>query len=264
MQLTSDEIALAHDVKFDEEVCLLVKSHANKKLERLQETTESGDQQPGPGISVAVKNGEEAEQVINALRDPLSKRGYRAFWSERHEPNGAKETDEVAILKTDDPYAMIKVCKSDGANEDVFTDDIIERLEQWKNDCEFEVVGASRDWVALQFSRLPKDLLRFAEDVYLFCPDAIIQGVGFQYGKDKVRIAEARKLCPEPLSERIRDDIAKKTSRLGEMAKMIPPSMIPPGLMSNGGQALSNEVDTGIRLLAYEIHLTNALFLWWD
>ena len=214
-----------------------------------------------------MKNGREAQQLIGALHDELHNRGYRAFWSERHEPNGMKETDEVAVLKTDDPYAMIKVRRSDGANEDVFTDDIIERLEQWKKDCEFEVVGASRDWVAMLFLRLPNDLLRFTEDVYLFCPDAITQGVGFQYGKDKSRIAEARKLCPEPLSERIRNDIAEKESRYSEMVKTIPPSLIPPGLMSNFGnlgQPLSNEVDTGIRLLAHEIHLTNSLFLWWD
>jgi|GEM_PF-3063456 len=262
MKLTADEIALARELKFDEEVCLLVKSQANKKLERLQETSESEDPQPGPGVSVAVKDGEEAEQLINALRDLLSKRGYRAFWTQRDESNGIEETDEVAILKTDDPYAIIKICKSDGANEDVSTEDILDRLERWKKDCEFEVVGASRDWVALQFSQLPKDLLRFAEDVYLFCPDAIVQGVGFQYGKDKVRIAEARKLCPEPLSERIRDDIAKKTSRLGEMSKMIPPELM--GAFGSLGPALSDEVDTGIRLLAYEIHQTRYLMLWWD
>ena len=262
MELTADEIALARELKFDEEVCLLVKSRANQKLEQLQETSESGNAQPGPGLSVAVKDGEEAEQLIDALREPLSNRGYRAFWSERHEPNGTKETDEIAILKTNDPYAMIKVCRSDGANEDVSTDDILDRLEQWKKDCEFEVVGASHDWVAMQFSRLPKELLRFAEEVYLFCPDAIIQGVGFQYGRDKARIAEARKLFPEPLSQRIRDDITRKTSRLGDVAKVMPP-----GLMSSFGSlgpALSDEVDTGIRLLAYEIHQTSGLFLWWD
>jgi hypothetical protein len=42
---------------------------------------------------------------------------------------------------------------------------------------------------------------------------------------------------------------------------------MPPGLMSSFGSlgpALSDEVDTGIRLLAYEIHQTSGLFLWWD
>ena len=46
MQLTPDEIALARDVKFEEEVCLLVKSQANQKLDRLQETSESGRASP--------------------------------------------------------------------------------------------------------------------------------------------------------------------------------------------------------------------------
>lgn len=211
-----------------------------------------------------MKDGEEAEQLIDALRDPLSKRGYRGFWTQRDVSNGMKETDEVAILRADDPYGMIKLRRSNGANEDVYTDDIIEHLREWKRDCEFEVVGAGGDWVALKFSRLPTDLLGFAEDVYLFCPDAIIQGVGCQYGKDEVRIAEARKLFPEPLSEQIRKKLAEDATDFGDVADLPPGLSDMLGGLGDFGEALLNEVDTGIRLLAHEIHQTKYLMLWWD
>lgn len=264
MELTADEIALAREVRFEEEVCLLVKSQANKKLERLQENFDLGNLRPGPGISVAVKDGEEAEQLINALRDQLSSRGYRAFWSVLRTSNGFERNNEVAILETDDPYAMIKVRQTDGANIDVFTDDIIERLEKWKKLCAFDVVGASTDWVAVQFSQLPKDLFRFAEDVYFFCPDVVGQGVGYRYRNDKRRIAEARKLFPEPLSERIRKKIAEDSADFGDAADLPPGLVEMLGGLGDFGDALLNEVDTGIRLLAYEIHLTKYLMLWWD
>jgi len=264
MKLTADEIALAHEVKFDEEVCLLVKSQAKKKLERLQENYDYGSLRPGPGISVAVKDGEEAEQLMNALRDPLSKCGYRAFWSVLRTSNGFERNNEVAILKTDDPYVMIKIRQSDGANIDVSTDDIIHRLDEWKKLCDFDVVGASNDWVALQFSRLPKDLLRFSEEVYLLCPDAVGQGVGFKYRNDDRRIAEARRLFPQPLSERIRKKIAEDSTDFGDVADLPPGLADMLGGLGDFGDALLNEVDTGIRLLAYEIHQTKYLMLWWD
>ena len=46
MKLTTDEIAIARKVGFDEEVCLLVKSHAKKKLERLQGALDYGKLRP--------------------------------------------------------------------------------------------------------------------------------------------------------------------------------------------------------------------------
>ena len=262
MQLTPQETALAQEVNFDQDICLLIKSHANKKLERLQETFDYGKVRPGPGVSVAVNDGEEAERLINALRDELSGRGYRAFWSKRYEPDGMEETDEVAILKTDDPYAMIKLCQSDGANYDVSTEDIIDRLSEWKKRCDFEVVGASRDWVALQFSRLPADICQFAEDVYLLCPDTVGQGVSLKYGDDEKRIEAARQLCPNPLSDRVHQRIAEQMGHLGHAADLLPPGLAE--TFGGMGDALRDEVDTGIRLLAYELRETKFLFLWWD
>ena len=261
MKLTTDEIAIARKVGFDEEVCLLVKSHAKKKLERLQETLDYGKLRPGPGISVAVKDGGDAERLMNALREELTRRGYRAFWSKRYDSDGMDDSDEVAILKTQDPYAMIKLRQTDGANFDVSTDDVMAKLDEWRNLCEFDVVGASGDWVALQFSRLPKNICRFAEDVYLICPDTVGQGVGYKYRNDKRRIAEARRLCPEPLSQKIKSEI---TTRMGNLslADKVPPEFA--DLLGSLGGPLLDEVDTGIRLLAYELRETKCLFLWWD
>jgi hypothetical protein len=44
--------------------------------------------------------------------------------------------------------------------------------------CAFEVVGASRDWAALAFSKLPEKMCAFAEEVFSFCPDSVGQGTG--------------------------------------------------------------------------------------
>ena len=204
MKLTSDEIALARTIAFEEQVLSLIKELASSPLVRVVQADEDGGTGPGPGVSVAVKNGEDAEKLIDSIREPLASLGYRPFWSERHEPNGLKETDEVVVLKTKDPYAMMRLRLTDGGNYDITTDDIIERLETWRKLAVFDVVGASRDWVAIQFSQLPKDICKFAEEVYLFCSDSVTQGVGFTNRHNQKKIEAARTLCPDPISPAIR------------------------------------------------------------
>jgi hypothetical protein len=251
----SNEITSASDIGFDDDILELIRRHSNKPLERLMATTEDGSYEPANGISIAVRDGHEAEHQMNALRDSLKSRGYRAFWSERHHSNGMRDTNEVAVLKTDDPYAMIRLRRSDGANYDVFTDDIIDRLTAWRELCDFDVVGASRDWVALVFSRLPESICAFSEEVYLFCEDAVTQGVGFTQARDRDKIAAARQLCPDPISTKLREDLAQQERSLHERMPNMP-FKFPVGL--------HDEVETGIKLLAAEIKRTNYLFLWWD
>jgi hypothetical protein len=107
--------------------------------------------------------------------------------------------------------------------------------------------------VALQFSRLPERICAFAEEVYLFCSDSVSQGVGFTQINDRSKIAAARALCPEPMSESVRQKLAE-----GPGGISLPPEL---------GEFLAdlhNEVETGIKLLAAEMKRSGSLFLWWD
>jgi hypothetical protein len=65
-----------------------------------------------------------------------------------------------------DPYAMVRLRRTNGANYDVFNEHILSRLAAWEKICTFDVVGADRHWVALQFSRLPENICAFAEVVF--------------------------------------------------------------------------------------------------
>lgn len=121
--------------------------------------------------------------------------------------------------------------------------------------CVFDVVGASRDWVAIQFSRLPENVCEFAQEVYLFCPDTVTQGAGFTDRHNNQKIQSARQLCPGPISSSIR-------SKLAEDARRVTSALS--GLADSFEEALQTEVETGIRLLAYELSQTRFLFLWWD
>lgn len=261
MSLSPDEQVLARSVGFEEDICELIKAHTRSRLERVVGIGEDNNAEPGNGISVAVKDEEAAEKLMSRLCAALASHGYRAFWSERRKPNGLGDTNEVVILKTTDPFAIIRFRRSDGGNYDISTADIIDRLTAWSEICAFDVVGASSDWVALQFQRLPEKICAFAEEVYQFCPDSVGQGVGLLHEENELeKFKAARRLCPEistAVMHREADALAKiqdvAPELLGQFQDL---------LHAVGGY--STPTDMGVRLLAYEMQRTRYLFLWWD
>jgi hypothetical protein len=259
MTLTPEEIRIVDELGFDQNVAAIVRANSRTPLERLERTTLDGTE-PAPGLSVTVSAGKEAEKIWNAITPQLEPYGYRAFWSNRHDSSGMKLSDELAILKTNDPYAIIRLRNSDGANYGITTEDILDRLSSWQQICTFTVVDADHDWVAIQFIKLPEKICAFAEEVYLLCHDSVGQGVGLSRERDDPqRFKDARALCPEitikPASPEELEDAMK----------------VPAPEQSDQFRKLfllaaqhSTPTDMGIRLLALELKKTNYLFLWWD
>jgi hypothetical protein len=260
MSLTAAEQTISSDIGFDQSICALLKSSAGSDLQRAMFPNDDGDSVPGPGVAVDVADGDAAEQVIRATKPSFASLGYRAYWSVRYRPDGRRASNEVVVIKTDDPYEIVRRMQTDGANYDVFTDDIVSRLSAWESLCSFDLVGASRDWVALVFNTLPEKLCAFAEDVYLFCPDTFVQGIDLApESKDPQVQAEARRICPD-ISPAIRARVEEQNMQISSMNIDVP-------------EALSKffashdrvpETEMGVRLLARQIQLTKFIFLWWD
>jgi hypothetical protein len=266
MPLTSQEVALANEIGFDLELCLFVKERAGRRLERA--TGISGDYEPKliDGISFQVRDGDEAERVIDALQPVLLPKGYRAFWSVRRAPNGLREGDEVVVLKTTDHFAIVRVRQTAGGNYNISNNKLVSTLRSWEKRCRFDVVGASDDWVALQFRSLPENLCAFAGEVYRFCPDTVEQGVGLiNESEDPQAFAAARRLCPK-LSRKTLKVLDKDTKaaeqRGGNVGRVFRSLMKAVSEMPQALRLPSTEM--GIKLLAYEIKRTKFLFLWWD
>lgn len=74
--------------------------------------------------------------------------------------------------------ARIRELHTNGANDDVMTEDIVARLQDWSRRCAFEVSEIEHDALVLRFETLPEDLDAFAAELYEFCPDVIDQGFG--------------------------------------------------------------------------------------
>jgi len=264
---------LARDVGFDPAVLGLIRRHTRKKIERMLVPGSDWESTlPGPGLSVKVAGGEAAEALMKGLQPELGPLGYRAFWSTREDPRGRKEGEEVVVIKSADRYEPLRVRRTDAGNYDISTDDIIDRLKAWEQLCNFEVVGAASDWVALTFETLPERICAFAEEVYLFCPDSVGQGVGLKRERDHPELfAAARELCPT-ISPAIRDQLKAQRDGIDARAAELSPELL--AMLGNlrgvdGGSdglaaAAIREAETGVRLLAHELKEKKYLFLWWD
>jgi hypothetical protein len=262
MALTEAERTLADAVDFDVGVVQVVLRHSRKKLDRLMVADGDGRLSPGPGMSLAVADGDAAEKLMTAVVPELAKLGCRAFWSERIKPDGSKETDEVAVIKAGDRYDPVRLRRTDGGNYDIFTDDIIGRLRLWEAVCRFDVVGVSTSWVALTFQTLPEELCAFAEEVYLFCPDSITQGAGLWRERDHPeKFKAARVLCPN-ISPAVRSKAEAKVRQVSGAAASLPPDL--QAMLGQVAGAAVEEAETGVRLLARELREKKYLFLWWD
>ena len=136
------------------------------------------------------------------------------------------------MMKKNDEFGKVATAKTSAPNFDLDTDDIIEELARWKKLCSFTITKATGDSISIQFETLPKDLSKFVEDVYSFCPDVVDQGTGC--------VAEAIEAMEE-----MDEEIPKNMKKLAE------------GLDAEAD-------DFGLRVLERELQQKKALTLWWD
>ncbi|MBI3880937.1 MAG: ankyrin repeat domain-containing protein [Verrucomicrobia bacterium] len=80
---------------------------------------------------------------------------------------------------SNDGFDIVREAQTDGANYELDTNAIIERLQQWSGLCKFRVTEAGHDNLTIEFVTLPEDIKAFVQDLYDFCPDLIDQGIPY-------------------------------------------------------------------------------------
>jgi hypothetical protein len=133
---------------------------------------------------------------------------------------------------TTKPFDEIRKAGTNGANYNLDTDAIIERLTKWQSLCSFTVANAKGDAVDITFTTLPKDMDAFARDLYDFCPDLVDQGTGCVHEMVEMMEATGQELKPE-------------------MKELI------------DGVDFSDE-NYGLEILKREIQRNPSVTLWWD
>lgn len=186
-ELTAEEKQLALTLGFDEDVVRLVKSEMQKPLEpfaRIFSPTYGDDvilscmdvslvdlDSKGLPIMLAREYVQVWEpdylEVIHRMRSLLLPYGYMAFLADAF---GTMPC--LAVLKTLDQYEVIRVVGTRGWDFDGKQwqpDELIARLQEWKNLCDFDVIGAASHDIKLEFRTLPLDIIAFSEEVNRLC-----------------------------------------------------------------------------------------------
>ena len=255
-----DARQLCERIGFESEIGQWIAERAGRELEQLVGVEpEFYNEIAVDGVSFAVES-EELGELLLALREGLQPRGYCAFWSVRREANGLHAGEEIAVLRTDDPLEAVRIKGSDGANYDVFNEDVVAQLHEWRDEFDLQILGAGHDFVSVQFARLPDNLCAFAEQIYNFCPDVIEQGFAAMEEEDDAELfARARALNCVPSPELQ----AEKTQQLADLKVSAPPEL--QALLEVAEEMKRPEDDAlGLSLLAAELQRSGELFLWWD
>jgi len=156
-------------------------------LQELKELTQNDlkklpliDQQTGEVSNTKFYDGSYSEttedkaiEIVKKLKSKFRDSGYLIFVFE-----GDSDSKGVAVIKGTDDLDIIRYRRTDGINYGLENADVVEKIAEWKSKYGLVVIGCGRDWVHIEFDKLPDDLDAFSKEVYKFCPDSVDQGVG--------------------------------------------------------------------------------------
>jgi len=172
--LSVSEERIANEIGFEKNILLLAKGETRGPVHRLSGYDEDGYQIMANGLTVSVPRN-RSEQVLWSLRGKLKPLNYMAFIVEI---NSTLKIDKIAIIKGIDQYDILRIMHTNGDDDDVSHEEVLDKLKGWSKRCPFDIIGAENDWVEIEFRVMPRDLRVFAEEIYEFSPDAVDEGAG--------------------------------------------------------------------------------------
>lgn len=173
--LSPKETELVNKLSFDTELMLELKNETKSELIQLpsidQETADILDELYN-GIHSVISE-EKANSIVKKLKDKFRAKGYLIFVF-----TGEEHSKSIGVIKGTNDLDILRYRRTDGINHDYENKDIVAKISEWNNKFGLTVIGCGRDWLELEFKKLPTDLDAFSEEVYEFCPDSVDQGVG--------------------------------------------------------------------------------------
>ena len=172
--LTNEERNACTTISFDEKIAESIKQATNAPIELIPEISEYGEVLTTKDNGLcSVIDEQKGYEFILGEKENFRTSGYLLFLFE--DDNSKKY---LGTIKGTDDLDIIRWRQTNGINYDYENKDIVDKLQTWREQTNFIVIGASMDWLQLHFKTMPNDINSFAEDVYEFCPDAIDQGAG--------------------------------------------------------------------------------------
>ena len=174
--LTRPETGLLKKLNFKSELISEIKDLTKNELKQLpaieEETGDVLSDKYFDGIYTETAE-EKAIEYVKKLKPKFRENGYLIFLYE-----GEDNKKNVAVIKGTDDLDILRYRRTDGINHGLDNGEVVKKVSEWKSKYGLIVIGCSRDWLQLEFDKLPTDIDAFAKEVYEFCPDSVDQGVG--------------------------------------------------------------------------------------
>ena len=174
--LTKAETELLNKITFKTELLTELKNFTKTELKQLpaidQETGDIFDDKFYNGVFTETKE-EKAIDFVKKSKPKFKESGYLIFVYE-----GEDNKKNVAVIKGKDELDILRYRRTDGINSGLENEDVVKKISKWKSKYGLIVIGCSRDWLQVEFDKLPTDMDAFTKEVYEFCPDSVDQGVG--------------------------------------------------------------------------------------
>ncbi len=175
-KLTQSEIELLKKMDFKTELLSELKDLTNQDFKQLPAIEE----ETGDVLNDKYYNGvysetteEKGIEFVKRLKEKYRENGYLIFLFESED-----DKMHVAVIKGTDDLDILKYRQTDGVNYDINNHDLVKKISEWKTKYGLIVIGCSKDWLQVEFDKMPADLDAFTKEVYEFCPDSVDQGVG--------------------------------------------------------------------------------------
>ncbi len=169
--LTSIEIGYCNKAGLHPDTGLFLKQKTRRPLEKLVFEDYDTETNKPSGICSSCPE-EEARAIIRQYREEFISKGQFIYISDIP-GNGL----QIGILNgITDPYAIMHLAETNGANYDLLTNDIIEQLKKWDVAFGIQVTGIGFDFCEAAITNNTIDFKKLADEIYQFCPDVVDQG----------------------------------------------------------------------------------------
>lgn len=173
--LSPKETDLLNKLDFNIELMKELKAETGSEIIQLpaidQETADVLDEYYN-GILLSISE-EKANIIVKKLKEKFRSNGYLIFIF-----TGEEDSKSIGVIKGTDDLDILRYRRTDGINYDFDNKAIVAKISEWNDKFGLTIIGCGRDWLELEFRKLPTDLDSFSEEVYEFCPDSVDQGVG--------------------------------------------------------------------------------------
>ena len=142
------------------------------------------------GIMITKVAQDEAFKIYHELYQEVKKQDFQIFLTNMEiefttitkqdgtKDYGTKIYYDVGIIKALNQFDIINLVKTEAGNFDLTTEDIIEKVQSWEKFSRIQLTVVDSDRVEGILLDKPKNVTKFADEIYEFAPDVIEQGTG--------------------------------------------------------------------------------------